>query len=67
MEQPERPQDQAGDAPNRAVTNVILLLAFAAVVGVGIWLVNAMIDQRKVDDCVAQGRRNCAVIDVPTR
>jgi hypothetical protein len=37
-------------------------------VGGGLWLANAMLDQRTLDDCLAQGRRNCApVIDVPAR
>jgi hypothetical protein len=26
-----------------------------------------MFDQRVLDDCLAQGRRNCAPIDVPAR
>jgi hypothetical protein len=38
------------------------------VVGGGIWLVNAMIDYRKIDDCISQGRRNCGeTIEVPSR
>ena len=49
------------------VTNLILLVAFAAVIGAGIWLVNAMVDQRRLDDCVAQGWRNRAPIDAPAR
>ena len=55
------------DERDRRVTNVILLVAFAAVIGAGIWLVNAMVDQRRLDDCVAQGWRNRAPIDAPTR
>jgi hypothetical protein len=61
------PQDDTEDEHDRRVSNVVLLVFFAAVVGAGIWLVNAMIDHRKLDDCVAQGRRNCAPIDVPAR
>ena len=53
------------DERDRRVTNVILLVAFAAVIGAGIWLVNAMVDQRRLDDCVAQRRRNRAPIDAP--
>ena len=45
-----------------------LLLILAVVVGGGIWLVNAMFEQRQLDDCLAQGRRNCTpAIDVPAR
>ena len=62
-----KPEDVADDARDRRITNIFLLTFFALVVGAGIWLVNAMIDQRQVDNCVAQGRRNCAPIDTSTR
>ena len=32
-----------------------------------VWLVNALVDARKADDCIAQGRRNCNPIDVRSR
>lgn len=51
----------------RRNTNIVIALFFVAVVGAGIWLVNALIDQRKLDNCIAQGRRNCAPIEVPSR
>jgi hypothetical protein len=45
--------------------NIVLALVFAAVVGIGIWLVNAMIDARNADDCISQGRRNCNPLEAP--
>jgi hypothetical protein len=33
------------------------------VIGLGVWLVNTMVDQKKMDDCLAQGRRNCNPIE----
>ena len=45
-----------------------MLAFFLVLVGVGVWLANAMIDYRKVDDCLARGGRNCGpAIDVPAR
>jgi len=38
---------------------------FAVIVGIGVWLVNALVDARKADECIAQGRRNCNPIDAP--
>ena len=38
---------------------------FAVLVAAGVWLLGTMADIRKVQDCAAQGRRNCATIDVP--
>jgi hypothetical protein len=58
---PER--DEAQDERERRTSNILLLVFFAAVVGAGIWLVNAMVDQRRLDDCLAQGRRNCAPVE----
>jgi hypothetical protein len=46
-------------------SNVVLLVLFVAVVGTGIWLVSALLDARKADDCITQGRRDCAPITVP--
>jgi hypothetical protein len=45
----------------------VLLIFFVILVGGGIWLANAMFEQRRLDDCLAQGRRNCAPVDVPAR
>jgi hypothetical protein len=59
--------DDEDDKGDRRVTNIVLLCFFLAVVGVGVWLANAMVDYRKLDDCMAQRRRNCAPIDVPPR
>ena len=59
----EPPEDER----NRNVENAVLLAVFAVLVGAGIWLLSTMADVRKVQDCAAQGRRNCATIEVPER
>jgi hypothetical protein len=58
---PQPPEDQ-GD---RNVENALLLGFFLVLVAAGIWLLGTMADVRKVQDCAAQGRRNCATIEVP--
>ncbi len=60
---PERPEERS----NRNVENAVLLGVFAVLVGAGVWLLSTMADVRKVQDCAAQGRRNCATIEVPER
>jgi hypothetical protein len=60
---PEPPEDQG----NRNVENAVLLGFLAVLVGAGVWLLSTMADVRKVQDCAAQGRRNCATIEVPER
>ena len=52
---------------NRAVENAVMFGFFAVIVAAGIWLLGTMADIRKVQDCAAQGRRNCATIEVPER
>ena len=65
--QSTKPDDDHEDERDRRITNIFLLVFFALIVGAGIWLVNAMIDQRQMDNCLSQGRRNCAPIDTSTR
>jgi len=61
--EPEPPEDQG----NRNVENAVMLGFFAVLVVAGIWLLGTMADVRKAQDCAAQGRRNCATIEVPDR
>jgi hypothetical protein len=51
----------------RLTTNHVLLLIFAALVGIGVWISNGMLDARRADECISQGRRNCAPIEAPPR
>ena len=62
----ERDNERDNERDRRA-TNIFLLVLFLAVAGGGIWLGKAMIDARRADDCIAQGRRNCVPIEVPPR
>ena len=53
---------------DRRIANAVLLLFLVLIVGGGIWLAHAMFDQRALDNCMAQGRTNCAPpIDAPPR
>ena len=69
MNEPNPPgePDYVETERERRLANIVLLVFFIVLVGAGIWLVNAMIEQRAIDNCVAQGRRNCAPIETPTR
>jgi hypothetical protein len=70
MDEPEQPTrgDDVESESDRRLANVVLVLIFVILVGGGIWLTNAMLEQRTLDDCLAQGRRNCAPpIEAPAR
>jgi hypothetical protein len=60
---PEPPDDQG----NRNLENAVMLGFLAVLVAAGVWLFETMADIRKVQDCAAQGRRNCATIEIPDR
>jgi hypothetical protein len=55
------------DPGSRNVENAVMLGFFVVLVAAGIWLLGSMADVRKVQDCAAQGRRNCATIEAPGR
>ena len=69
MDEPEQPTraNEIESESDRRLANIVLLLFFVALVGGGVWLTNAMLEQRTLDDCLAQGRRNCAPIEAPAR
>jgi hypothetical protein len=58
---------QAGDDDyrHRMMMNLIAVLVAVVLVGCGIWLMNAIVQMRKTQDCVLSGRRNCMTISVP--
>jgi hypothetical protein len=68
---PEPPEDQdnrhGNREGNRNLENAVMLGFFVVLVAAGVWLLGTMADIRKVQDCAAQGRRNCATIEVPDR
>jgi hypothetical protein len=53
--------------PDRRTANIILLVGAVVLIAGGIWLVNAMLDARRADECMSSGRRNCNPIAVPIR
>ena len=63
----QSPRDPRAEYRERMMTNLVLLLILAGIVGIGYWLSSALIDARRADDCISSGRRNCAMIDVTPR
>ena len=64
---PSNQPDHVETDRERRIANIVLLVFFVVLIVAGVWLVNAMIEQRAIDDCAAQGRRNCAPVEVPAR
>ena len=59
--------EEEEDEGSRRRANIMLGLAVVVVTAIGIWLVNALLEQRRIDNCMAQGRRNCGQVEVPSR
>jgi hypothetical protein len=58
-------EDPAGDERLRARQNLYVFLVVAALVIVGWIVVKMMINEAKLEDCIASGRRTCGpAIDI---
>lgn len=55
------------DERDRRAANIFLFVAAVIIVVGGIWLVNAMVDAKKSEECFESGRRNCNPISVPDK
>jgi hypothetical protein len=67
MTKDQQQPNEEDDERDRRAANIFLLIAAVIIVGGGIWLVNAMVDSRKSEECFESGRRNCNPISVPDR
>ncbi len=66
-DQLEKPQTPEQEARDRRDSNLFLAIAGVVIIGIGIWLGNALVAARKADECMTSGRRNCNPIEVPAR
>jgi len=67
MASDRRPDDEEETEAERRRTNIVLVVVAVLLIGAGIWMVNALVDARKLQQCYESGRRNCAPIEVPDR
>jgi len=64
----ERETDDLEEIVNyrqRMLMNVIALAVVTFLVGAGVWLADTIADMERDQDCVMQGRVNCAPIELP--
>jgi hypothetical protein len=68
MNEPIQPaSDDPETESDRRNTNIFLAAMFLVLLGIGYWLVDALVVQRDLDNCLSQGRRNCAPLANPAR
>ena len=53
------------DYSHRMMVNIAALVFVTALAAIAIWLASTMAQNRKNQDCVLSGRRNCVSIDPP--
>lgn len=61
QERDEEPVNYA----RRMLMNVIAIAVVTILIGVGVWLADTIAQMERDQDCVLQGRHNCAPIEVP--
>jgi len=53
------------DYRQRMLMNLIAVAIVSVLVGVGVWIADTIADMQNAQDCVMQGRQNCAPIQLP--
>jgi hypothetical protein len=61
----EQEQDEPIDYRHRMIMNLIALAILISLVGLGVWIADTISDLQRKQDCLMQGRSNCAPIEVP--
>ena len=62
----EEEQDDGDNYRHRMLMNVIAVVVVSLLVGVGVWIADTIAEMEKDQDCIMQGRQNCAPIELPT-
>jgi hypothetical protein len=61
----EQEQDEPIDYRHRMIMNLIALAILISLVGLGVWIADTISDLQRQQDCLMQGRSNCAPIEIP--
>jgi len=60
----DREEDENINYPQRMLMNGIAVAVVAMLIGVGVWLADTIADMERDQDCVLQGRQNCAPVEI---
>jgi hypothetical protein len=52
---------------HRMLMNVMAVMVVTLLLGAGVWIADVIEDMQKAQDCLMQGRQNCAPIVMPIR
>ncbi len=62
--QQDQEDDENVNYPHRMLMNGIAVAVVTVLIGVGVWLADTIADMEHDQDCVLQGRQNCAPIEL---
>jgi hypothetical protein len=66
--EPHDPEPEARISErDRTLTQLAILGVIVVLIGAGVWMANAILERRRVQDCAMAGRRNCERITTPGR
>jgi hypothetical protein len=60
----DREEDENINYPQRTLMNVIAVAVVTMLIGVGVWLADTITNMERDQDCVLQGRQNCAPVEI---
>jgi hypothetical protein len=63
----DQEEDEHINYPHRMLMNIIAVAIVSLLIGVGVWLADTIADMERDQDCVLQGRQNCAPIELTVR
>ena len=58
-------EDEPINYRHRMLMNVMAVAVVTVLVGMGVWLADTIAEMERKQDCVLQGRQNCAPIEIP--
>lgn len=61
----DREEDETVNYPQRMLMNVIAVVVLTILIGAGVWLADTIGAMERNQDCILQGRQNCAQIEIP--
>jgi hypothetical protein len=63
-EQDREQQDESVNYPHRMLMNIIAVMVLTILIGAGVWLAETITYMERNQDCILQGRQNCAPIEI---
>jgi hypothetical protein len=63
-EQDREQQDESVNYPHRMLMNIIAVTVLTILIGAGVWLADTITYMERNQDCILQGRQNCAPLEI---